>query len=420
MSNSDFTNNTNCLTFFRSHQSRFALVKICVFLTSIERIQFTFFSKINLNLFFKYIKKDQFFKVREYLQKYLVYMNIRDNLNDNAKYAMTIINLIKKNLQLNGQETEEYFTIWLNKFLIKSKNDDEKKTLDLSNLSLRENGTLLTSILLSINDTFETVNLTNSNLDSSSMEYLKNIINDKKWVSLTLSDNNLNATPAFEIFPYLKALKILRLTNTSICPKTTISLVENLPFLSNLEYIYLDKNPLDDKSCNKILETLCLLNFLQLICLSDCKIENITANLKRVFLKCQNLNQLDLSHNNLEKKLYTDIQDNLLRSSLRKVNFSNCNLTNKEGAILLKALQHNKFICEIDMTLNPLIDILFAPSLIEFIESNKNIRKIYILTQRFREITIYFPIRINKFEVVYNDLLKKTLLSKLRTCKVIE
>ena len=183
------------------------------------------------------------------------------------------------------------------------------------------------------------------------------LLQNTELEELDISGNNLQTTGAIQLFQnikYFTTLKMLNIANNRITDEATKSIANVLSNCNELVELNLSHNNLRNMSTFDYLTS----SNLTKIDLSNNNIDNQTVSELSVFLShYTKLEELNLANNNLQTTGAIELFKNLTCITLKIINISGNHITIGASSRIAKTLSMNKKLQEVDMSCNTLKEV---------------------------------------------------------------
>jgi hypothetical protein len=383
--------------FWTNFGNRYSFLSISNFLYSHEKFQFIYLNKITKSMAQLLFILDKF-EFKEDLVWMLEHYSINNILWDNASIItnkLQIEKLFKKKEEL--LITTNLIAKFLNQIYLNGEKNLVKnfENLDLSNCELKQKGTYYLILFLSYNNSFKSLNLTNTLLDLRALKFLSKIKNSKPWETL-IFDNSIifdinTCEYIIQIFPFTPNLKSISFKKCNLDKNSIKLLIDGLNCAKQLEHIYLDNNNILNNGIKYVLSNLS--NFPNLLTLSarTCSFdinEKFWRSLNLFFSLSKSINELDLSGNSISSFKF-DLSDckYFAFTSLKRLKL-NSKLNGLTAIEILKLFINSKLSC-IEFT-SEVISRVFSDYLKDyFYKLNYTLTEIHITHHIYRGLYAY-------------------------------
>jgi hypothetical protein len=404
--------------FWTKFNNRLVICNIAEFLTFNEKYELTYVNNLTIkqkNSIFTYFCEDIKNLVNDLIKKY---GTLKELLNSNALILSFSI-LADNQLRSKGEQHLISCLIvkYINLLLFDTKEQERdyiprkpsSSLFKLEKCNLMEKGTQYLILLLSLNNSFSEINISENKLNLEMFKYFSKIKTQKAWRSLIM-DKNIIGKEVYPIYNFVKLFKflpelaVLSLNYCSLTSTTIEIFSDNLKFLINLNYLSLNGNPIGSYGIKFLLTRNDCVN-LSTLKLKDCCIfinDDFWSFLNIFLSKNEKIKEIDFDLNSCLSFYYeTTYELNFAPSSLITLSLNSCFIFGEEGKKILRYFKDSKHLQYLNLCSNN-FENDFADEVKDFFQKNKNLKKLNLFDNRCETLkdNLRHTLSLNEFKKI--------------------
>jgi hypothetical protein len=373
-------NKTKSKDFFLLYRNREKLLYIASFLNLDEKFSVTYINKNSYKILHSVFLKETLLRIKLETTNIFKANSLTSILEKSSLLSNIIPN--KKISDIMSTNNLHFFISLISArlnvhFIDNPVNRKNSKNFSIKGINIGLDSPPFLASLLNQNKSLEKIDLSKekatNNFSYSSrpvlmasnhaFEILGKINNDKNWLSLNLSRNEVCDSDKFlsliNCFKFLKTLKELDFSYMNLRSNEILELSKSIPQLKMLEKLNISNNILDKESSQALFISLSQMGNFRSLNISSCKINNKSLAKLEVLLENPSVKELNLRDNDFSEDIPREFEYALMISKLTILTMENCLLKDSSAKSILSSFYPHLHIQYINLSSNFLGNNIF-------------------------------------------------------------
>ena len=292
-------------------------------------------------------------------------------------------------------------------FIIESiKINNSLRKINICDNYLGNNGIKL--LTENLNKNILILDISNNHFEPNACSYLSIYLSESKIEKLIMSNNKIKVVGMKELFPGLEKssnIKYINLRGNDLEEESCKIISDFLKLNHSIIRLNLSKNKIDAKGMNELVDGLILNDCIKELNLQNNLLDDFCGKvISRLLIESNSLEKIDLSNNKIKEIGCLEISKGLLSSTkLTHFSISSNEIGNIGASYLLKALEENNAIKFLNLSSNSLDNDIIG-NIKCFLEKNKSIETLNICDGEINQISLLSEVIINHISLINLDL----------------